>query len=283
MTRFWYYLIFDLKKSTYFLPVCFHIYTVRFTCRASVPGCCSSFTVLPPALFCPRPSCQVRFPPVLRLNCCLKSSGRALYSTAGLQKLKLDAAAEIRRWGIMTTSVSNHKKWHKPHEACLQKALCVTYEQKALWNTAGYPVIGMISSLSKYLLAHALLTLSRLWGSGVPKALSVWTTSFVFHESQQFSSKVHFCRACRCTSKMWDEPFPHHYEETGRQTREPAQQQVASQHPVIKGNSGTTVNTEVLALMLAESHGSLLIHAPDWKKFFLMRLKLCMQLCLCVR
>lgn len=62
------------------------------TCRASVPGCCRSFTVLPPAVFCPRPSCQVRFPPVRRLNWCLKSSGRALYSTAGRQKLKLDAA-----------------------------------------------------------------------------------------------------------------------------------------------------------------------------------------------
>lgn len=74
---------------------------VRRTCRASVPGCCSSFTALPPAVFCPRPSCQVRFPPVRRLSWCLKSSGRALYSTAGLQKLKLDAAGEIKAQGIM--------------------------------------------------------------------------------------------------------------------------------------------------------------------------------------
>lgn len=66
------------------------------TCRASVPGCCSSFTVRPPATFWPRPSCQVRFPPVRRLSWCLKSSDRALYSTAGRQKLKLDAAAERR-------------------------------------------------------------------------------------------------------------------------------------------------------------------------------------------
>lgn len=73
----------------------------RRTCRASVPGCCSSFTVLPPTVFCPRPSCQVRFPPVRRLSWCLKSSGRALYSTAGLQKLKLDAAGETKAQGIM--------------------------------------------------------------------------------------------------------------------------------------------------------------------------------------
>lgn len=78
-----------------------HTYAVRCTCRASVPGCCSNFTVLPPAVFCPRPSCQVRFPPVRRLRRCLKSSGRALYSTAGLQKLKLDAAGEIKAQGIM--------------------------------------------------------------------------------------------------------------------------------------------------------------------------------------
>lgn len=58
-----------------------------------MPGCCSSFTVRPPAVFCPRPSCQVRFPPVRRPSWCLKSSERARYSTAGRQKLKLDAAA----------------------------------------------------------------------------------------------------------------------------------------------------------------------------------------------
>ena len=78
------------------------------TCRASVPGCCSSFTVLPPAVFCPRPSCQVRFPPVRRLSWCLKSSGRALYSTAGLQKLKLDAAGEIKAEGIMIRQPDLH-------------------------------------------------------------------------------------------------------------------------------------------------------------------------------
>lgn len=66
------------------------------TCAACVPGCCSSFTVLPPVVLCPRPSCQVRFPPVRWLNWCLKSSDKTLYSTAGLQKLKLDAAERIR-------------------------------------------------------------------------------------------------------------------------------------------------------------------------------------------
>lgn len=62
----------------------------------SVPGCWSSFTVLPPAVFWPRPSCQVRFPPVRRLSWCLKSSGSALYSTAGRQKLKLEAAGHTK-------------------------------------------------------------------------------------------------------------------------------------------------------------------------------------------
>lgn len=69
-----------------------------------MPGCCRSFTVLPPAVFCPRPSCQVKFPPVRRLSWCLKSSGRALYSTAGLQKLKLEAARKRQRRGGSKTT-----------------------------------------------------------------------------------------------------------------------------------------------------------------------------------
>lgn len=110
---------------------------VRRTCRASVPGCCSSFTVLPPAVFCPRPSCQVRFPPVRRLSWCLKSSGRALYSTAGLQKLKLDAAGEIKAQGIMvwqldvlvTTKNVEREKRHISHKKLPHSALCVNKRQ----------------------------------------------------------------------------------------------------------------------------------------------------------
>lgn len=41
---------------------------------------------------------------------------------------------------------------------------------------------------------------------------------------------------------------------------------MASQHPVIK-ECATTVNTLLLAQILAESHGSLHIHVPDWKDF----------------
>lgn len=97
------------------------------TCRASVPGCCSSFTVRPPAVFHPRPSCHVRFPPVRRLSWCLKSSGRALYSTAGLQKLKLDAAADMEgkqrptiSGELVTTANSVRQAPHKdPHSARL--------------------------------------------------------------------------------------------------------------------------------------------------------------------
>lgn len=90
------------------------------TCRASVPGCCSSFTVRPPAVFHPRPSCQVRFPPVRRLSWCLKSSGRALYSTAGLQKLKLDAAADIEEQCPIITGepvTTANSMIHAPHKA----------------------------------------------------------------------------------------------------------------------------------------------------------------------
>lgn len=106
-----------------------------FTCRASVPGCCSSFMALPPALFCPRPSCQVRFPPVLRLSCCLKSSGRALYSTAGLQKLKLDAAAGTTRWAVTTASVSERETQEAQTASGMsagrKNAQLLTREQKA--------------------------------------------------------------------------------------------------------------------------------------------------------
>lgn len=71
------------------------------TCSPSVPGCCSSLTGRPPAVLRPCPSCQVRFPPAQRLNWYLKSSGRALYSTAGRQKVKLEAAAiQKERFGI---------------------------------------------------------------------------------------------------------------------------------------------------------------------------------------
>ena len=77
---------------------------VSCTWEAPVPGCCSSFTVLPPALFWPRPSCQVRFPPVRRLSCRLKSSGIPRYSTAGRQKLKLDAAVGRRERTLCMSS-----------------------------------------------------------------------------------------------------------------------------------------------------------------------------------
>lgn len=94
----------------------FEVVCLVSTCRASVPGCCSNFTVRPPATFCPRPSCQVRFPPVRRLSWCLKSSDRALYSTAGLQKLKLDAAAEMNAQAA--GSAWNHQNQkHSPESA----------------------------------------------------------------------------------------------------------------------------------------------------------------------
>lgn len=125
----------------------------RRTCRASVPGCCSSFTVLPPAVFCPRPSCQVRFPPVRRLSWCLKSSGRALYSTAGLQKLKLDAAGEIKAQGIMvwqldvpvtTKNVERKKKEaHFPQKA---PSFCTVSTKGRVEPTCAPCHSGMISS-----------------------------------------------------------------------------------------------------------------------------------------
>lgn len=67
------------------------------TCGPSVPGCCSSLTVRPPAVLRLCPSCQVRFPPAQRLRWYLKSSGRALYSTAGRQNVKLEAANTKKR------------------------------------------------------------------------------------------------------------------------------------------------------------------------------------------
>lgn len=142
-------------------------HVARRTCRASVPGCCSSFTVLPPAVFCPRPSCQVRFPPVRRLSWCLKSSGRALYSRAGLQKLKLDAAGEIKAQGItvwqldLPETTNNVKRKKKAHSTQKAPSFCVMCQQKAERSPPVHPVIqGWSHLITKYLLAHALLILS---------------------------------------------------------------------------------------------------------------------------
>jgi len=83
-------------------------------------------------------------------------------------------------------------------------------------------------------------------------------------------------------SEQWDKPISHHYEEACRQTSKPSQQQVASQHPVIK-ECGTTVNTLLLARILAESHGSLRIHETDWKDFHTAFEKhACSCVCVCV-
>lgn len=137
------------------------------TCRASVPGCCSSFTLRPPAVFCPRPSCQVRFPPVRRLSWCLKSSGRALYSTAGLQKLKLEAAGKIKAGVVKIRQPESACKhwWCKAARAMIgQKesetsSLCVTWKQKRDEPTWTSHHEGMISSQStgSYLLEKLLL------------------------------------------------------------------------------------------------------------------------------
>lgn len=206
------------------------------TCRDSVPGCCSSFTVLPPAVFCPRPSCQVRFPPVRRLSWYLKSSGSALYSTAGLQKLKLDAAGGIKASNMMikqpelTIITDNVKIAWNLH--CKNLLASAWLENKSRRWTQPDTLSFRNDLILMFVLVSALMKQRR--HEEMFKAIRAWTSSGVIPGSRRSGVTITLCRPCRWMSELWDKQLSHHYQEACRQTSKPTQQQVASLHPVIK-------------------------------------------------
>ena len=142
----------------------------------SVPGCWSSFTVLPPAVFWPRPSCQVRFPPVRRLSWCLKSSGSALYSTAGRQKLKLEAAGHTHvgtYWEIrLSCTISTHS-------AAAHSATHLITSFRGL-RILHYPLFVLKSHVSADCLSPACHWCVKLSGALV---ISEWSHYWVFSKN----------------------------------------------------------------------------------------------------
>lgn len=189
-----------------------------------MPGCCSSFTVLPPAVFCPRPSCQVRFPPGRRLSWCLKSSGRALYSTAGLQKLKLDAAIELKAGGrmirlpdlLVTTYNVKNNTWHALQKHSLNTAWLASQTHLNILSLSD-------DLIMKVPAAPALLKLSSY--EVMLKVTWAYTSSWVIHRSPSSGNTMTLC--------LWGHILITN-DEACRQASKPTQQQVALQHPVIK-------------------------------------------------
>lgn len=139
-----------------------------------------------------------------------------------LERWKQEGGIMIRQPDLLVTADNLKTAWDM---LCKKHSLTSAGpdKQKPESNPPVHPVI-QNDVIMKYLLVPAPLILSR--HEVTFKDTWVWTSSWVIHWNQHW--------ACWWTSELWDEPLSHHYEEACRQTSKPTQQQVASQHPVIK-------------------------------------------------